>query len=133
MTFDPLPYMKIQHRHLGRGWETGDCLNLVRLFYERELGIELPDAIYSETWASEGQHFMELVPPTWGFVETDRPLQFGDVLTFRYRGLVYHCGVAIDPYYFIHTHTQGTSVECASVSRWARRCQAVWRHQSRIR
>jgi len=129
--FDPLPYLRIGYRHLGRGWHQGDCWNLVQRFYERELGIALQEFTeYAENWADEGLNFLEELPPTRGFVPADPP-RFGDLVVFRYRGRVYHCGVALEPPYFLHTHLTGTSIHDFYTGTWARRLHAVWRHRQR--
>lgn len=128
-----LRYLRIRYKHLGRGWEEGDCWNLVRMFYANELGIGLSDFTdYGENWANEGYRFLEEMPSTMGFSQVEE-IHPGDALIFRYRGLVYHCGVALEAPWFLHTHKGGTSINDYQSGVWALRFHAAWRHQQRVK
>lgn len=130
-------YLSIGFKHLGRGYEAGDCFNLAWLFYQDELGISLPDFTgYSEDWGSEGKnYFLENYKP-YGFVRVKQVTEyrFGDLLLFNTKGAISHCGVVIDPenYYFLHTTKTGTATHSFYIGEWASRLRMVLRHKRKI-
>lgn len=126
-----LKYLRIKYLHLGRGWEGGDCLNLLLLFYREELGIELADCVpsYDENWAEQGLNFFLDHRESQGFFQVQTP-KVGDALLFQVNNRVLHCGVVIDPVQglFLHTSRKGTRIDNYVVSVWAQRVYGFYRH-----
>lgn len=93
----------------GRTFDGVDCWGLVRLFYQHDLGIELPS--YSD-YEDLNQHtkveLSNLITnekeTRWQDVATDvHYLEFGDVLVFRVKGLPVHVGVYLSENKFLHS------------------------------
>lgn len=102
-------YLHIKYKHCGRGWEHGDCFNLLRLFYKEELGVELADFIgYAEYWYKE-KNFLIDKCAEWGFLRVASPSR-GDAILFKRGSKVSHCGVVLDHEYYLHTTKAGTAV-----------------------
>jgi cell wall-associated NlpC family hydrolase len=128
-------YLGIKYKHLGRGFEEGDCLNLVLLFYQGELGINLPDFTdYDEDWAGRGKNYFLEMYRNYEFrkLRKNKEYKYGDVLLFHTRSAVAHCGVVVDPenFYFLHTMKNGTAINSFFVGEWAERLKTVLRHKS---
>lgn len=125
-------YLKIKFKHLGRGWEEGDCFNMLQLFHREELGIEVEDFTgYEFEWDEQGHNFFLDMYEERGFAFVDEP-EFGDVILFNIGGIVCHCGIVLDDTYFIHTHSKGTSIANYRVGLWHRRTHGFIRHRSRL-
>lgn len=104
-----LKYLMIQYAHGGRGWEQGDCFNLLLRYYEEEFGIQLKDYTgYDEKWYVEKNYFVELAG-RWGFTKVETPAS-GDVVLLSKRGRVQHCGIFISTEYVLHTNHRGTAL-----------------------
>lgn len=89
-------YLRIKFKTAGRGWEEGDCLNLIMRFYEAELGISLGESpSYDESWVTRGDDLILSNLEGFGFVRTDVPA-VGDVIVFTVAGVQQHLGVVID-------------------------------------
>lgn len=124
-------YLLIPYKHCGRGWGGGDCLNLLRLFYSEELGIELDDhSGYDEHWYRTKNLMLDFVEPM-GFIEVAAP-EYGDLILLTKRGRVCHCGVFIDTEYFIHTSRSGTAVHSRFALFGGLEVHGVYRHKERI-
>jgi cell wall-associated NlpC family hydrolase len=124
-----IKYLQIKFSHLGRGFTEGDCLNLIILFYQHELGIELPDKTdYPYDW-KEQNYFLEL-HKDWGFRQVDMP-EFGDVALFNGLGtdVVSHCGVVIGNHEFLHTSRHGTAIHQYIYGGWADKLYGFFRYK----
>lgn len=123
-------YLLIRYEHLGRSWESGDCYNLVMLFFQTEFDIALDDSVtYSEDWAEDGFNHILDNTEHYGFSKVDRLPKLGDLVLFKYRGYVYHCGVSLGDGQFLHTHKRGTSVHDLTSGTWAARLHSVHKHR----
>lgn len=136
MAIDLVKYLRIKYEHLGRGWNSGDCFNLLLLFYKEELDIALADFTdYSENWASEGKNYFLDLYKKYKFKKISDNYQIGDVVFFsNSKGIISHVGIVIDPLmgYFIHTTKQGTAVHKYLTGQWADKFMFGIRHKDRI-
>ena len=133
---DYFKYLRIKYQHLGRGWEGGDCLNLLLLFYREELGIDLPDYTpgYEENWAELGQNLFLEQRESQGFHQIGSPVH-GNAILFHINNKVLHCGVVIDPEVgtFLHTSRNGSRIDNYITSLWAHRVYGFYRHYAHRR
>jgi cell wall-associated NlpC family hydrolase len=56
---DITPYLNIPYKHGGRSKRGVDCLGIVRLFYQNEFNVSLPDYNYSESWEDDGHNYVQ--------------------------------------------------------------------------
>lgn len=83
---------------VGRSFHHGslDCLGLVRDFYEREMGIELPNMDRADDWWNKpgtGEMYLDNYE-AWGFEAISGDPQFGDVVFMQYHSdRTNHAGV----------------------------------------
>lgn len=129
---DVQKYLKIKYKLGGRGFEEGDCFNMILSFYKNELGIELKDyeEDYKEDWYLQNNFFVDLARK-WGFVKVPIP-RFGDVILFKVGNYVRHCGVIsnVNEFEFIHTGKDGTYKNNFVTDRqWASRVFGFYRHK----
>jgi cell wall-associated NlpC family hydrolase len=101
-------YVGIPFKDQGRTRTGCDCWGLVRLIYESELSIELPD--YGEISASDLREVSKHITNSnahepWAVV--DSPQVF-DVVVMRFYGSKYvgHVGVVVDPLQKTLIHTE---------------------------
>lgn len=96
-------YIRIPFLDKGRTEKGADCWGLVRLIYQRQRGIELPD--YSECYSNTKDvnaitpHIMDVKVKHWHDVAT--PQEF-DLIILKYKGFPWHVGVVITPKKMIH-------------------------------
>jgi cell wall-associated NlpC family hydrolase len=126
-----LKYLLIKFSHGGRGVDSGDCLNLLLLFYAEELGIILQDYKgYTEDWYKTSNFFVDLAEK-WGFYRVTSP-EYGDVVLFQKGGKVRHCGVMVDSEYFLHTNKNGTATHSRHNLYGGLTVYGFYRHKDRI-
>ncbi len=121
----------------GRGPGGCDCWGLVRLVYERELGIELPS--YGDTSAHDLMRAARAIDAGKDG-EAWRPVQAGalqpfDVVVMRYAGrrLVGHVGLATGPRSVLHIEEFSAAVHIP-LNHWSirERIACYRRHISRL-
>ena len=123
-------YLYIKYRHAGRGWEAGDCFNLLQLLYAEEFAIRIPDTgTYPEDWWRTSDLMLEQIG-SMGFtpIVASAP---GDLVLFSRRGRVCHCGVLLDSEYFLHTTKKGTAVHSLYALFGGLRPHGYYRHKER--
>jgi cell wall-associated NlpC family hydrolase len=129
---DLSPYVGIPYVDKGTDPTRGlDCWQLVRHFYARELGQQIPDylALYrSALVRREATAAIVSALPDW------RPVadpQFGDVLLFRISNAPWHTAVALDAGHMLHTERGHNSViESRLGLRWRSRLYGTYRWKS---
>ena len=102
-------YLKIKYKHLGRGYEYGDCWNLIILFY-RNLGYNIKDYThYEEDWSRRGKnYFIENYHEQWEKIDN---IEIGNAILFQNnRGICDHIGIFIGDGKFLHTSRAGTVI-----------------------
>jgi len=119
----------------GRDRSGWDCWGCVRWGMQQGFGIEVPS--YAEDYVSsrEGEEVSALIGrESLGWLEV--PLaeaQPGDVVILRMQGRPWHCGLVLEPPYFLHAdRCAGTVRERWDASLWAKRIAAVYRHRQRV-
>ena len=103
------------------------CVDLVRVFYRRELGIRLPR--YVTDLAAKAESF-NAVKASGQWCQVDREC-FGDVVAFRRRaGEDVHVGVVVAPKTMLHVLRDAMTVTQRYDHRaWAPRLSGFWRWQ----
>jgi|LGOV01.1.fsa_nt_gb cell wall-associated NlpC family hydrolase len=122
-------YLGIEYKHLGRGLDAGDCLNLPLLFYKDEFGINVENnQVYAEDWYLDTPTLILDNLKNLGFVDVPiKVLNYGDVLVFKWRNTPSHLGIYIGGGNFLHTGAHGTGLSSVFSGAWARRVHSVWR------
>lgn len=123
-------YVGLKFEQLGRSEGGIDCWGLVRLVYEQELGIILPD--YTELYhsvtdkagiASVVQMARE---DSWIKIEEPEPLS---VIMLNIYGRPVHVGIVEDSSWFVHSHQDDYSVrERFSDMKWKNRVEGFYRY-----
>lgn len=123
-------YIGLPYESRGRGPRAFDCWGLVRLFYQREVGVDLRDL--SDGYADAGKDVDGVVATVmresaqWARVE---PPAFADVVLFRIAGKVRHAGVVVAPGLMLHSLDGHESVlERFDGPKWGRRVEGFYRH-----
>jgi cell wall-associated NlpC family hydrolase len=131
-------YRAIPFEFQGRGFAGGDCLNIPLLVFKEKFGIFLQDyTSYPENLDTlktslfeEQRHLWpikeELTLEQWG-AGLSHQARVGDILLFNLNKCVCHCGVVVQPGYFLHTSEGGTSVTSISHPRWLKTLRSIWR------
>jgi cell wall-associated NlpC family hydrolase len=94
---------------VGRSYHHGvlDCYALIRDYYSRELGIELPDFERQDDWWNKGDNLYVEHMEAGGFEKIAKPLQVGDLIIMQVRSPVpNHGGVYIGDGQMLH-HAHG--------------------------
>ena len=115
----------------GRGLSGFDCWGATRFGLQHGFGIEVPSYTEYYTTTQEGEEIAALIGrESIGWPEVTLPeAQPGDVLILRIKGHPWHCGLVLDPPYFLHAErAAGTVRERWDSLLWARRIVAVHRH-----
>jgi Cell wall-associated hydrolases (invasion-associated proteins) len=115
----------------GRGLTGFDCWGVVRFGLWNAFQIEVPS--YAEDYATtkEGEEIAALIGrESLGWLDVAhaaaRP---GDVLILRMKGRPWHCGLIVDPPYFIHAvEGIGTIRDRWDSLAWASRVVSIHRH-----
>ena len=102
-------YLKIKHLHLGRTFKGCDCFGLIRLFYQEEFQIELPDyPEYEEQWHLQDAKLIMKSYVKFGFKKVTSTPQYGDILLLNEAGFPKHLAVVVENGYMLHTLSAGT-------------------------
>lgn len=128
-----LEYLKIPYLHMGRDFAGADCFGLVRLFYQRELGIDLPDYTtpYDQEWWREGNLLQDLYQE-YGFSKV-ATLQYGDLIMFKNSTTVPgHLGINLTDFQFMHMARSGVAITSTLQGLWARQIHSVYRHKEAL-
>lgn len=117
----------------GRDLSGFDCWGAVRHGLREAFGIPVPSYTESYTTTREGEEIAALIgreSTGWDEVALSA-LQPGDVLILRIKGHPWHCGLVVDPPYFIHTdRATGTVKDRWDSIRWAQRIVSAHRHRT---
>lgn len=77
-------------------WGVQDCFTLVKDFYSREMGVEMPDPprMDKEKFWDRGEDFYMENFEKWGFYKIEAPTERGDVIMMAIRSdIVNHAGI----------------------------------------
>lgn len=116
----------------GRDLSGWDCWGAVRHGLSAACSIDVPS--YTESYATtrEGEEIAALIGrESMGWDEVPlsaaRP---GDVLILRIKGYPWHCGLVVDPPYFVHAdRLLGTVRDRWDSLLWMKRISSVYRHR----
>lgn len=105
-----------------------DCWTLCRTFAKRELNLDLPEFMYDPERLQDDAAIRiaeetGILGRRWCRVDRHR---LGDIVLFRLRGLVSHCGVAIDETTMLHT-LKGRQSCLESLDNWQTRLAGIYR------
>jgi cell wall-associated NlpC family hydrolase len=129
-------YIGIPFLDLGRTRAGVDCWGLVCVVYQDQFGVLLPS--YTARYANCKDHAEvarlvlaeESSSPEW----TDIPMgseQEGDVVIFNVQGDPSHCGIVLNPPFFLHCDELCDTVrDSYSRAGWARRVVKFKRHRA---
>jgi cell wall-associated NlpC family hydrolase len=123
-------YFELPFVDQGRDRRGVDCWGLVRLVYQEQLDIDLPDFLFSaydRSLRPEIAAAYDTEHRRWRPVET--PALF-DVAVFRVHHTPFHYAVMLDANHMLHIEV-GCNVakERIDSPRWNRRLVGVYRHQ----
>lgn len=99
-------YLDIPFRDNGRDRTGVDCYGLVRLVYHDRLGIDLPSYAEQYETANDTKEILRLIQGSVGSSWHEVPMtdaQPYDGVMFRIAGQPTHCGVVVNPPWFLHT------------------------------
>lgn len=123
----------------GRGLSGWDCWGAVRFGLLNGFGVEVPSYTEDYTTTKEGDEITALIGrESLAWIEV--PLgeaRVGDVIILRIKGQPWHCGLVMDPPYFLHADAtvsrrtglpKGTVRDRWDSLLWEKRILGVHRH-----
>lgn len=131
VVFNVVPYLRLTYEPNARGPDAVDCWGLVRVVYQRELGLTLPawDTIDS---SDPAQCASTVVKEAVGWLEVSlEEARTFDVILLSENGRPIHCGVIISPPQFLHCARGFGTVVASYADRkqiWRRRLVGIFRH-----
>jgi cell wall-associated NlpC family hydrolase len=128
MDFNKYVEMNIPFKEKGRDLGGLDCWGLVKLFYQEELGITLPDyqENYKKTSDAEIADTIE-VESEKDWISVDSAIN-GDVILCRMRGRPMHVGIYKAPHFMLHIERGNTvALEKINNSKWKHRILQIVR------
>lgn len=130
---DLIPYLQMPYLHRGRTWQGSDCFGLLRLYFEKELGILLDDYTkdYAEDWWKDKNLFLQLYK-TYGFVPVDCVKPHSVLMFYNSSKVPGHVGIAFDDAHFVHMTDHGGGVGNYLYGSWARRLHSVYCYKDLI-
>jgi len=121
-----LDYLSLAY---GKGAGRVDCFQLVRLFYEREFGISIPNLDYPEDWYNDTPNLIIENYKSYGFTECANDSSYGDVVVFYVNNVPRHLGIMIKSNYFLHSTKNGVAVHSITSGKWLSRVAIKLRHK----
>jgi len=125
---DLIKYLQIPYQHQGRTYEGVDCFGIVRLFYEAELHILLPDygGDYDQEWWKSENLFLDMYK-TYKFKRVKAPTTIGDLIMFKNTTTTPgHLGIVVDDCNFLHMTREGAGVNNFRYGVWARQVHSYY-------
>ena len=109
---DTRKYIQIPFKEHGRNFSGCDCYGLVKLFYQEEFNIDLPDfSAYDDTEQREKiEKLIDFGKPLLKAKPIDKP-KIGCLVLFKSRGFVSHIGLYIGKNMVLHI-TKKTNCLC---------------------
>jgi cell wall-associated NlpC family hydrolase len=125
-------YIGIPFKDGGRDFSGLDCWGLVRLVWQEEKGILMPDMgdAYSSAFArgEVGETAKLLEAGNWNIDVTDQPRKELDVLVFSFASVDLHVGLWVAPGEMLHVMKgMDTAIERYDKMKWAKRLSRVLR------
>lgn len=126
-------YIGLPFAEKGRCESGLDCWGLVKLVYEKELGIELPsyEWCYHDTNDADAIGREIEMQRVAGWREIEKPQEF-DLAILRMRGVPMHVGIVTKAPFMIHSaHGVDVALERLDGLRWKNRVNGYVRHSSK--
>ena len=123
-----IEYLRIPYQHKGRTFKGADCFGLIRLFYEKEMGILVKD--YEEDYEQEWWKHSNLL------IDLYKEYNFKKVKTFELGNLIMfkntsstpgHVGIVLEDGQFIHMTRNGVAINHYISGVWARSIHSVYK------
>ena len=126
-------YIGIPFEDHGRTMKACDCWGLIKLIYEREFNIEIPDYRgYEDTKDREFiSHLMNdrINNEIWVRVYTEKAVDFGDIIIFTQGGQPVHAAMALTNRIMLHTvRGQNSVIESFATMKWKKRLEGFYRY-----
>ncbi len=125
----------VPFKEKGRDLSGFDCWGACRHGLQHAFGIAVPSYTESYTTTREGEEIAALISQaSMGWDEVPiMEAQPGDVLILRIKGYPWHCGLLVEPPYFVHAdRATGTVMERWDCIRWSQRIVSVHRHRPEV-
>ncbi len=128
-----LKYIGIPYVVGKESYDEADCYGLCKLYAKNELGVILPDYMYTtldneavaEAAILTAKHGLGL-----GWTKVDKP-EHGDIVTFRILGHETHCGIMLEGTQFLHSLAGRMScIEDLTNINWTHRHAGSYRWQN---
>jgi cell wall-associated NlpC family hydrolase len=122
--------------YLSLTYSSYDCYDLVKLFYRRELEIDLisDDYLSPNKTSLHGvirnkDEYKNLVQvQKRNFKRVGAP-QYGDIILFSFCGIASHVGIYLEDNLFLHTQEKtGACIEKLSNQKWQKRLLGIYRY-----
>lgn len=132
---DLATYIGLPFAEKGRDRAGVDCWGLIALIYREQLGIEVPSYVENYTSTKDGEEIAAIIRAEsldWREMPVEQAC-LGDVVILRIKGRPWHCGLVLDPPWFLHADRDcGVVRERWDALMWSRRRESVYRHPERI-
>lgn len=123
-----LKYLKIPYKINGRDFKGCDCLGLVILYYQEELGISLPEPTsYTFDWYRGDPELILNNYKSFGFSKTTDKRK-GDILVLLESNLPKHLGIILDHENFIHMTRKGVAIHSYIQGTYSQNIVTTLRH-----
>lgn len=110
---------------VGIPYEEKDCMELVQIFYEQEMGISLK-RYYGDRPHTREETREVVMESMSDFEEVKGPRKKGDLLLIKLFGVECHIAVCIDDQLILHT-TDKTGSVIERISKWERLIVGTYR------
>ncbi len=122
----------VPFKEKGRDMSGFDCWGACSYGLKHVFSVTVPSYTESYTTTREGEEIAALIGrESTGWDEIPiQDAQPGDVLILRIKGYPWHCGLVLDPPYFLHAdRATGTVKDRWDSIRWLQRIVSVHRHR----
>lgn len=123
-------YLGIPYKSKGRDFSGCDCWGLVVLFYKNEFNVDLPsyDRWYVDVENLEVLDYTVTNNRATLYEEVKEP-KYGDIVLFRIKGYVVHCGIVLNNNMFLHNfYGTNSCIESITSFKWNKRIDGFYRY-----
>lgn len=114
-------------RYVGRDYEKYNCFDLVKEFYQNELGLTLSNYFEGEVVPNRKEIECLIKTNKGDFERVDVP-QFGDIVVINLYGYSSHIGVCLDRIKFLHSMKKvGSCLD--TLQRYSKMIEGFYRHR----
>lgn len=118
-------YVGIPYKNRGASVDGVDCYGLVRLIFQREYGVALPDLRYASADSFlEAEGAVMQARPDWHKVQYPVP---GSILLLRFWGEPVHVAVVLDHEFMLHClRGHHSAIERFNGPKWQHRIEGAY-------